>query len=73
MKRRFLNAKTNTVLHLTVHSPGLFLYEGRLFNAKTLKALAIKEAPLVTARPQPTPLCFGKPDAYQGKFKSSRV
>jgi len=73
MKRRFVNAKTNAVLHLTVHSPGMYMYEGRLFNAKTLKALAIKEAPLVTERPTPEPLCFGKPGAYQGKFKSSRV
>ncbi|MEL6248502.1 MAG: hypothetical protein AAFY78_01105 [Cyanobacteria bacterium J06648_16] len=73
MKRRFLNSKTNAILHLTVHSPGLYLYKGKLFNTKTLKALAIKEAPLFTTQPTPEPLCFGKPDAYKGKFKSSRV
>jgi hypothetical protein len=53
MKRRFFDSQNNRFLHLTIHSPGLYLYRGKPINAKLLKALRIYEAPLVGA-PLPT-------------------
>lgn len=59
MKRRFFDSKNNRFLHLTIHSPGLYLYGGKPINAKLLKALQIHEAPLVGPPPTAQPLTFG--------------
>jgi hypothetical protein len=73
MKRRFYDAKQNTFLYLTIHSPGLYLYHDKPLGAKILKALAIHEAPLTASAPEAPPLAFGKPQAYKGEFRASRA